>query len=81
MTTKLTLTIEEKVIGSAKKYAEKKGKSLSHIVENYLKSVSANENDEKEFSPKVQKLIGSVKLPVNFNYKTELKKSISKKYK
>ena len=38
MTTKLTLTIEEKVISSAKKYAQKKGKSLSNLVENYLKS-------------------------------------------
>ncbi|MEO6869719.1 MAG: DUF6364 family protein, partial [Ginsengibacter sp.] len=38
MTTKLTLTIEDKVISSAKKYAQKKGKSLSHLVENYLKS-------------------------------------------
>lgn len=27
MTTKLTLTIEEKVISSAKKYAQKKGKA------------------------------------------------------
>ena len=44
MTTKLTLTIEEKVISSAKKYAQKKGKSLSNLVENYLKSISSNEN-------------------------------------
>ena len=37
MITKLTLTIEDSVISSAKKYATKKGKSLSAIVENYLK--------------------------------------------
>jgi len=36
MTTKLTLTIEDTVIDSAKKYARQKGKSLSDIVENYL---------------------------------------------
>ena len=41
MTTKLTLTIEDKVIDSAKEYAKLKGKSLSHLVENYLKSISS----------------------------------------
>jgi hypothetical protein len=42
MTTKLTLTMEDKVIDSAKKYARQKGKSLSDIVENYLKSISTH---------------------------------------
>ncbi|WP_369817392.1 DUF6364 family protein [Pedobacter sp. Leaf41] len=37
--TKLTLTIEDTVIDSAKKYARQKGKSLCDIVENYLKSI------------------------------------------
>jgi len=81
MTTKLTLTVEEKVINSAKKYASKKGKSLSHIVENYLKSIASKEDDETELSPKVRKLMGSVKLPKNFDYKKELGSALSKKYK
>jgi predicted HicB family RNase H-like nuclease len=38
MTTKLTLTIDDAVINTAKNYAQKTGKSLSSIVENYLKS-------------------------------------------
>ena len=46
MTTKLTLTIEDKVIISAKKYARNKGKSLSNLVENYLKSISIKEVDK-----------------------------------
>lgn len=81
MTTKLTLTIEEKVIHSAKKYALKKGKSLSHIVENYLKSIVTKESSEEALSPKVVKLMGSVKLPSNFDYKKEIGKAVSKKYK
>ena len=43
MTTKLTLTMEDKVIDSAKKYAQKNGKSLSNLVENYLKSITTKE--------------------------------------
>ena len=81
MTTKLTLTIEEKVIHSAKKYAHKKGKSLSHLVENYLKSISIREINNPEISPKVSKLMGIINLPRDFEYKSELTKALAKKYK
>ena len=81
MTTKLTLTIEDEVISSAKKYAQKKGKSLSNLVENYLKSISSKEPDLNAISPKVMKLMGVIKLPEDFNYKSELGQSLSKKYK
>ena len=81
MTTKLTLTIEDKVISSAKKYAQKKGKSLSHLVENYLKSVSTRDVSSPPISPKVSKLMGIIKLPDGFNYKTELTNALAKKYK
>jgi hypothetical protein len=52
MTTKLTLTMEDKVISSAKKYARQKGKSLSDIVENYLKSISGTEITTEDFDYK-----------------------------
>jgi hypothetical protein len=81
MTTKLTLTIEEKVVSSAKKYARKKGKSLSGLVENYLKSVSLKEKDSETLSPKVSRLMGVIKLPENYNYKKEIGKALAKKYK
>jgi len=69
MSTKLTLTIEDTVIDSAKKYARQKGKSLSDIAENYLKSISASEESVQTLSPRVAKLMGSVKLPEDFDYK------------
>jgi hypothetical protein len=81
MTTKLTLTIEEKVVSSAKKYAKKKGKSLSSLVENYLKSVSVKEEDPERISPKVSRLMGVIKLPENYNYKNEIGNALAKKYK
>ncbi len=80
MTTKLTLTVEEKVITTAKKYARRKGKSLSHIVENYLRSISAKDESETELSPKVAKLKGAIKLPADFDYKKTLSTALSKKY-
>lgn len=80
MTTKLTLTIEQRVIKTAKKYAEKKGRSLSDLVENYLRTLSTGDNQIEDISPRVKRLIGSIKLPENFDYKKSLGDSIVKKY-
>lgn len=81
MTTKLTLTIDDTVIDSAKKYARRKGKSLSGIVENYLKSISVQDETAPALSPKVAKLMGAIKLPEDFDYKKELGSALLKKYK
>ena len=81
MTTKLTLTMDDKVIDTAKKYAREKGKSLSDIVENYLKAITVKEGiEDTSISPKILKLMGSVKLPHNFEYKSVLGKALIKKY-
>lgn len=39
MLAKLTLTIEQSVIEQAKEYAHKKNRSVSRIVEDYLKNI------------------------------------------
>ena len=82
MNTKLTLTIEESLIKRAKKYAKKKGRSLSDIIENYLKVITKDKNiGEIESTPIVKSLKGSFKAPAVFNYKKELGKRLSEKYK
>lgn len=81
MNTKLTLTIEQSVIEKAKSYAKKKGRSLSDIIENYLKAITMEKQDsEIEITPIVKSLRGSFKAPAGFDYKKELKKSLTKKY-
>ena len=82
MTTKLTLSLEENVIKEAKSLAKMKGKSLSNLVENYLKAlILQKQNTEIEISPTVKKLVGCVK-PVddNINYKEVVTEEIFKKY-
>lgn len=81
MNTKLTLTIEGSIIEKAKKYANAKGKSLSSIIENYLKAITKEEtaNDVK-LTPIVKSLKGSFRAPNNFNYKKELSKQLKEKY-
>lgn len=80
MTTKLTLTIEDEVIDSAKEYARSEGKSLSAIVENYLKSITSRSASDLSISPKVSKMMGVIKLPDDFDYKRELGNALAKKY-
>ncbi len=81
MTTKLTLTMDDSVISVAKKYARQKGKSLSDIVENYLMSLTSKEDKDEKISPKILKLMGVISLPNNYDYKKELTKGLTKKYK
>ena len=81
MNTKLTLTIEEKIIEKAKKYANVKGRSLSNIVENYLKAITKEDNTESiELTPIVKSLKGTFKAPKNIDYKKELSKRLTEKY-
>jgi hypothetical protein len=80
MTTKLTLTVEKDIIESAKVYAKQNGRSLSALIENYLKALVQKENPEEDFSPKVKELKGSIKLPKGFDYKKELTEALSQKY-
>lgn len=81
MTTKLTLTIDDSVISGAKKYAKNKGKSLSDIVENYLMTLTTNDNKDESISPRIMKLMGTIELPEDFDYKKALTSGLTKKYK
>ena len=81
MNTKLTLTIEQTLIEKAKKYAKSKGRSLSDIVENYLKVIIKEDNSKViDSTPIASSLRGSFTAPKDFDYKKELSKELSKKY-
>lgn len=83
MNTKLTLTIEQSIIEKAKKYARKKERSLSDLIESYLKTLTTEENTtevEDELSPTLKSLRGSFKIPKNFDYKKELSERLTEKY-
>jgi hypothetical protein len=58
MTTKLTLTVEKSVIEKAKFYAKETGRSLSEIVEDYLVTITSEEDNTSNLSPGLKKLLG-----------------------
>lgn len=82
MNTKLTLTIEKEVIERAKNYAKLKNRSLSDIIENYLKTLTKSNSEIKnaKLNPAVVSLKGSFKMPKDMDYKKELKDRLEKKY-
>ena len=82
MNTKLTLTIEQDIIERAKNYAKGKNRSLSDIIENYLKTLTKEEGKKKgnKLSPIVESLKGSFKMPKNMDYKKEKEKRLEEKY-
>jgi len=84
MNTKLTLTIEHDIIERAKKYAKGKNRSLSNIIENYLKFLTIKEQEQvlksKSLSPIVKSLKGSFKTSKNIDYKKELRNRLENKY-
>jgi macrodomain Ter protein organizer (MatP/YcbG family) len=80
MTTKLTLTVEKNVIEKAKIYARNTGRSLSELIENYLESIIQENKPKDKMSSKLKSLVGSVKLPKNFDEKKELDEYYRKKH-
>ena len=82
MNTKLTLTIEEEVIKRAKDFAKQQNRSLSDIIENYLKSITKNkvEDKDEELPPIIKSLKGAFKNAGDIDYKEERLKRLEKKY-
>jgi hypothetical protein len=60
MNTKLTLSIDKKTVERAKKFARERNRSLSNLVENYLKAVTVEESATCEITPLVAELSGVV---------------------
>jgi hypothetical protein len=81
MDSKLTLNIDKDVARRAKIYARSKGRSLSDLVENYLKLLTQKTPaEDSELTPRVKSLLGSISLPGDFDYKKEKADYLANKY-
>jgi len=85
MDAKLTLKLDKSVIDEAKKYASSHKRSLSRIIESYLKSLSIREKDESlekvQISEFVQEMSSGSSLPLNLDYKSEYTNYLTDKHK
>jgi rRNA-processing protein FCF1 len=80
MNTKLTLTVEKEIIEKAKSYAKSTGMSLSAIIEKYLDRLTM-ENNPNKTSDKLSNLLGSVKIPDDFDENNALREYFENKHK
>jgi len=85
MDSKLTLKLDKFVIDKAKYYASSQKRSLSRIIESYLRSLvnkdNPKESDDIEISPFVKSMSTGVKIPADFDYKKEYGDHLTQKYK
>ena len=80
MTTKLTLSMDKNVIEKSKKYAASQNRSLSDLIESYLKSITSSSAKTFEISNRVKALRGSFKAPADLDYKKLLQEEIVRKH-
>jgi len=79
MTTKLTLSLDSKVIESAKKFSKQKGKSLSKLIEDYLVGITSKERKRKSSIMELKGILG--KVPPDIDYNEERYKYLMEKHK
>lgn len=86
MDTKLTLKLDKDIIDMAKLYAASQKRSLSRMIETYLKTLVSQADlksvtDDIEISAFVKSMASGVQLPANLDYKKEYSDYLSEKYK
>ena len=85
MDTKLTLKLDKFVIEQAKEYASLHKRSLSRIIESYLRSlINRDKNGDEpdiEISPFVKSMSTGVNIPAQLDYKSEILNHLNEKHK
>lgn len=81
MQAKLTLSIDRDIIEEAKEYSRQQHKSLSGVVENYLRLVTRKETSREDITPIVASLAGVLPMNVSGKGREEITAYLSGKYK
>jgi hypothetical protein len=81
MNRKLTLLLDDAIINQAKEYAKEKNLTLSGMVEKYFKFLSSKNPNLTAINkfPELEKLSGIIKIPSDYEVKTEYRKYRSEK--
>ena len=73
MSSKLTLSVDEKVVRQAKRYARRRGTSVSHLVEGFLGAVTEPRVEPKP-PPALARLRGSLRGKAKASHRRYLEK-------
>lgn len=82
MESKLTLKLNKDIIEKAREYAQQHKISLSRMVEAYFSALTSEEkSDGDEITPLVKSLSGIIKIPADFDYKSDIAGQVAKKHR
>jgi hypothetical protein len=81
MDKKLTLSLDESIIESAKNYAKSNNISLSKLIESYLTTLTIRKRNTTEITPLVESLSGVINLDEDFDVKDAYTDYLIEKYK
>ena len=81
MNVKLTLSIDQKTIGKAKKFAKERHASLSSMVGKYLEAVTVEEPETSGTTPLVTELSGIIGAGTAQNQRKEYASYLTDKYR
>ena len=80
MTTKLTLSINERTVQRAKRTSRKRGKSISKMVEEYLDAISEREEQEESVITKIDGILNGKITDPQADWKKAKAAHLKKKY-
>jgi hypothetical protein len=81
MNAKLTLSLNREVIQQAKKFSRSHHKSLSKLVEGYLRQVTLSDDASKQVTPLVAKLSGVIDAQKLGNHNGDYADYLADKYR
>ena len=77
----ITITVDEKLLENAKRYANHHNTSISHLVEAHLIYLCNKKQSVEHISPLVRSLSGIITLPEDCNSKDDYTRQLIEKYK
>jgi len=80
MNTKLTLSLNQKIVEAAKEIAKKRNTSLSKIVEEYFYKLMNSNKSVEEIDPDITSMIGKFKMKDDREYKTIINEEREKRH-
>ena len=81
MSTNITLTLDSQLVEQAELYAHAHGKSLTAMVEDYVRLlVLAQQPELPELPPNLARLRGAINLPEGSDYKQALADAIQERH-
>lgn len=85
----LTLTLDDNLLQAAQAYAQRQGQELdvlvAHLLADAVRPAPSKSTDRASMSTEqqlaiVRELAGSLKAPIDFDYKKELEEGLAEKY-